>query len=463
MTSFEKGIEEVRSGQGRGELTMFREPRELGLCRSPDQGAEMSDSGLSTSQRVTSLAFSNAGHFVTHVLMLLYPTVVLSLGTEFGISYGSLLSLSLPGFILFGAGALPAGWLGDRWSTRGMMALFFLGCGASAVLTGLATSVAGLAVGLGLIGLFASIYHPVGVAWLVGIAKSRGRALGINGVFGNLGVASAAGLAAALTTWLGWRAAFIVPGVVAIAVGLLFLLLVRSTAYRKAEKPSAASPKSATPEMWRVFAVLGISTVCSGLVFQATTIALPKLFADRIGDVAGSVLGVGGLVTAVYVFGSLAQVVFGFLMDRVPLKPLFVSLNLLQVPLLALAAIYSGLPLLATIWLAVFFGMGTIPIPDLMLARHTPLRWRGTVYGARFVLALGVSSVAVPLVGLIRDQTGGFTLLLTLLAGLAALGTSAIAWLPGDRAALPPAPPAEAPAAEPVLVAPRTGEAGATA
>jgi len=425
----------------------------------------MSDSELSPAQRIVSLGFSNAGHFITHLLMLLYPTVVLSLGPEFGISYGALIQLSLPGFILFGAAALPAGWLGDRWSTRGMMALFFLGIGLSAIFTGLATSPLWLAVGLGLIGMFAAIYHPVGVAWLVGIAKSRGRALGINGVFGNLGVAFAATVAAALTTWIHWRAAFIVPGAVAVVLGCLFLFLIRSTAYRKSEKAALAGPAHATPEMWRLFWVLGISTVCSGLVFQSTSIALPKLFDDRLGSLTGSVLGVGGFVTAVYAFGGLAQVVFGFLMDRLPLKPLFLGLNLLQAPLLAAAAYLFGLPLLVVIWLMVFFSMGIVPIPDMMLARHTPVRWRGTVYGARFVLALGISSLGVPLVGLLRDATGGFSALLLVLAGLSALGTLAVMWVPADRPVQVPLETAVAtqPASAPALVALQAGQAGASA
>ena len=58
--------------------------------------------------------FANIGHYFTHMFMLLYPTVVLALEHQFTMSYGELLSLSLPGFVLFGVAALPAGWLGDR-------------------------------------------------------------------------------------------------------------------------------------------------------------------------------------------------------------------------------------------------------------------------------------------------------------------------------------------------------------
>ena len=192
--------------------------------------------------RRRSLIFVHLGHSYDHLFMLLFPTVVLALEDEFGRSYGELLTLSVWGFIAFGAGTLPAGWLGDRWSRRGMMVVFFLGIGASSVLTGLATSTVGIAVGLAMIGLFASIYHPIGTAMVVGGAAEPGRALGVNGVWGNMGVAAAALIAGALTDWVGWRAAFIVPGVIAVATGLVYAVTLRDGAERSVAAAPAAAP-----------------------------------------------------------------------------------------------------------------------------------------------------------------------------------------------------------------------------
>ena len=169
-------------------------------------------------RRLTTFAFLNLGHAYDHLFILLYPTVVLALGDVFQASYGELLALSVYGFIAFGAGALPAGWLGDRWSRRGMMIVFFVGIGLASIRTGLARSTVDIAVGLGLVGLFASIYQPVGIAMVAETDPARvGKALGLNGVFGNLGVAFAGVTAGALTDMISWRAAFIVPGVVAVA------------------------------------------------------------------------------------------------------------------------------------------------------------------------------------------------------------------------------------------------------
>ena len=194
-----------------------------------------------------SIAFSQTGHSMSHIFMLLYPTVVLALEKEFHKSYGELLVLMTLGNVLFGVAALPAGWLGDRWSTLGMMIIFFLGLGASAIFTGFMTTTGGLVLGLALIGLFASIYHPVGMAWLVRNSENKGRALGINGVFGSLGVATAALIAGILTDTISWRAAFIVPGVLALIVGVALiyctqrgLVVARSGDVKPFVKPPAA-------------------------------------------------------------------------------------------------------------------------------------------------------------------------------------------------------------------------------
>ena len=75
------------------------------------------------------LLFLNLGHAYDHLFMLLFATAVITMASEFSLTYGEMLALATPGFIAFGAGALPAGWLGDRWSRPHMMVIFFIGIG----------------------------------------------------------------------------------------------------------------------------------------------------------------------------------------------------------------------------------------------------------------------------------------------------------------------------------------------
>ncbi len=379
--------------------------------------------------------FSQVGHSFSHIFMLLYPTVVIALEGEMGMSYGELLVLMTLGNVLFGVAALPAGWLGDRWSAAGMMVLFFVGTGAASILTGLMNGPLGLAAGLSLIGLFASIYHPVGMAWLVRNAVNRGRALGVNGVFGSLGVASAALIAGVLTDFISWRAAFIVPGVVSVGCGLALWLLIRAGRVQDTKvdvKPQAYRPSR--DAMVRAFVVLSVTMLCTGLVFQSLSTAMPKIFAERLaGLTGGTAAGAGLLVSAVYLFGMVGQFTGGYLADRYSLRHLYLLMYVLMIPTMLLAATLSGLPVFAAVSMAVLLNTLGIPIENSLLSHYSPEKWRGTAFGAKFVLNLGVAALGVPLVAVIRDATGDFYWYFVIMAALAAVIVVASMALPAER------------------------------
>ncbi len=372
------------------------------------------------------IAFINAGHFVDHLLMLVFPTAVLGIGDRFGLGFGELLGLSLGGFIAFGAGSIPAGWLGDRWSRRNMMAVFFLGMGASAALTGLAPSPALLAVGLAVTGLFGAIYHPVGTAMLTAHANAlggqMGRAIGVNGVWGNLGIAVAALATGGLTQWFGWRAAFIVPGALTMALGVAFLALVPDgpAPVKAASRGAGRLPRAV---VLRAFAVLAVTTVAGGVVFNAATLALPKLFDERLSLLAQTPLGIGALVSAVYVIGATSQLIVGRLLDRCTLRAIFMPLSFLQAPCLVLAGFATGWELVAVATVMMFAIFGQVTINDTMVAKYTDDAWRSRAYAIRYLISFAASAVAVPLVAVLHDQgvgaaPGGFTTVMLALAGL---------------------------------------------
>lgn len=375
--------------------------------------------------------FLNVGHAYDHLFMLLYPTVVIALESELDASYGELIGLSLAGFVAFGAGTLPAGWLGDRWSRRGMMIAFFVGIGGASIVTGLMSGPVGLAVGLGLIGLFAAIYHPVGIAMVAESTERVGRALGVNGVFGNLGVALAPLVAGVLVEVLGWRWAFILPGLVAVATGVLFALT-------PAPAPHAGSRKRVTiplppADLKRVFIVLAVATLFGGVVFHATTIALPKVMDVSLAGLALDTGTIGAITGAVFAVAAVAQIVVGHLIDRHDIKPVFFVVVGLQVPLLLFAASLSGalmIPVATGIMLLVF---GEIPIHDTIVARYAIAAWRSRVYAVKYILSFGVSLIVVPLIGWSHDMLGGFGPLFLILAGAAAAILVCVLALPASR------------------------------
>jgi len=144
--------------------------------------------------------------------------------------YGELLPYATPGFIAFGAGSLLTGWLGDKWSRRNMMAIFLFGMAFALIGVSFIQTPFQLGIMLLLIGMMASIYHPVGTAMLVSNAEKLGKEMGINGVWGNVGVASSALITGVITQYFGWRVAFLVPGVVCLVVGFLYLRSIPSSA-----------------------------------------------------------------------------------------------------------------------------------------------------------------------------------------------------------------------------------------
>jgi MFS family permease len=387
-------------------------------------------------QRRRAVRFSNIGHFYSHLFMLLYPTVVLALEEEFNRSYGELLALALPGFVLFGIAALPAGWLGDKWSAPNMFTIFFLGTGAAAILTGLATTALELGAGLTLIGLMNAIYHPVGTSLIVRHAANRARALAANGVWGTMGIALAAVISGALTDVAGWRAAFVVPGVVCLATGVLFRLLVAREALETGGARTRLDPGVSRRQAVHGLAILSITILCIGLIAQSLQVGMPKMFAVRVtlmGD--GGLSGTGVLVTGALMLAALGQIIGGRLAERYSLKFVYLSMYALLAPVALLAAGWSEFPLVAASAAMMLLLTASLPAENCLVARFCPAAWHATAYGAKFVLGLGVSSLALPMMGAIYDGTGGFYWLYVALGGIAALVAAIAAFLPSGAAA----------------------------
>lgn len=381
------------------------------------------------------LFFLCLGHGYDHLFMLLFPTVVLTLEAEFAMPYGELLALATPGFVAFAVGSLPAGWLGDRWSRSGMITIFFIGIGASAVLTGLARNPVEIAVGLTLIGLFASIYHPVGIPMVVEGRRKVGKVLGINGVAGNMGVALAALVAAAFADLVSWRAAFIIPGVLAMISGFAYVVLVRrgrglAPSIRAEETPDERI-RTPRADMVRIIAVLAVASVFTAIIFHASVIALPKLFDDGLRTLQVSTFEVGALVSMVVAVAAFAQIGAGWLIDRYPAKPVWIMVMLGQIPLLILAGVASEYGLLIVAIAMMVMVISEIPVEDSLLIRYTVDAWRSRIYSVKFLLSLGAAALTPLIVGVTHSPDGGFFWLFVALGGCAGIVAVAAFWMPG--------------------------------
>ena len=387
------------------------------------------------------VVFACIGHATMHILTGLYLTVVIGLGDVWAMPYDELIRLWTLGSLMVGLGAPLAGWLGDRWSPSKIMVVFFLVTGGGAMAAGLVDGPAGMVVALAALGIGASIYHPVAFAWIVRHSVKRGRTMGIVGIFGSLGVAVAATIAASLTDWFDWRAAFLIPGAISIASGLTLGAAVALGIVVDRDVDRVEQPAPERNDLKRAFIVLTVTMVCGGLIFNAMQTALPKWFDEQMtGLTGGAMLGVGGLVTLVYTIGAFSQVAGGYLCDRLPLKTVYIGGLALQVPLLVLMAGLTELPLLLAATVAIFVGGGLLPAENLLLARYTPGHRRGLVFGLKFILAFGVAPIAVEMVAFGYGLGGGFALLPWMFGGIGLVAVLAAVTLPRGGGRTAPVP-----------------------
>ncbi len=397
------------------------------------------------SARRLSIGFLNIAHGIDHFVLLIYPTVVIGLDVIYHRPYSELIALSTAAFVAFGVFSLPAGLLADRWSRRNMMAVFYFGCGVSLAGAAFAPNLPMLAVALFSLGMFASIYHPVGMAMLIEASQARGRTLAFNGVCGNLGVSLAAGVSALLATWLGWRAAFLAPAAVALAVGVAFVWLTpddRHHAKSRVSKPAVAlTPRLAI----YLFGMLTVIALTGGTVFNLLTIALPKIVDERLAAHVPLLLA-GSVATLVLICGGVAQLCIGRLVERFSAHSLFAAVTALGFLGNLWAAQADGVALMVALAIAIAAIYAQVTVNDIVLARYTADAWRGRIYAVRYFLLFISAAVAIGMISILHEN-GGFNLVLAVNAAIAFVmfvTTTALALLVTNvEARKPSAQPAE--------------------
>ena len=396
----------------------------------------------------------NIGHFLDHLFTLIFATVAaLVLYREWGVGYAELLAYATPGFFAFGLFSLPAGWLADKWSRDGMMTVFFIGIGTTAIATSFSQTPLQIGFGLFAIGIFAAIYHPVGLAIVTMKWKNTGMRIATNGVWGNLGVASAALITGYLIDNGGWRLAFILPGIFSITIGIIYLAM-RWHSVRTAEKEANSIPNTAKiPSaayrslLIRVATIVFLTTAVSSLIFQATTFALPKIFLERLGGLAAELAAwfgdpsltgqvdvasmIGFLAFIVFSIASLAQLVVGSMLDKFGPRRVFMTAAIVQI------IFFAAMPgLTDAIALAVALGFmlgafGQIPINDYMIGKTASGAYRARIYGVRYVVGFTVLAASLPLIAFVY-KNWGFDTLFYILAIAAVVILAAVAILPKE-------------------------------
>jgi MFS family permease len=374
---------------------------------------------------------TGAAHFLTHLYELTFPAIALTVRDDLGWSLSDVLRLSFLMYLLFGVGALPMGFWTDRWRARGVLAVCMLSAGVGALLVAVSRTPLQFVAALGLVGLGISGYHPAGMSLLSRTMRERGRALGLNGVFGNLGSATAPFIAGVLAYQLGWRAAYAFLGVLGVTAGIAgFALRIDE---RTVSAPAQRAEASRGNAQLGYFAILCVAMMLAGFAYRGVSLVIPATFQERTTFLAAlfqrfdfmqlqgaANLAATVIASAVYSVGVMGQIVGGHLADRYDLRKLYLLFHGASLPFVAAMAFFGEWALVLAAGTYIFFGLGMQPIENSLVARFTPDRWRSTSYGVKFVLNFGVGSFAVyGVAALHRD--GSFTPIYMAVAGIVLL------------------------------------------
>lgn len=372
-------------------------------------------------------------HAIDHLALLIFATAVSAIALDFGFArWEDLMPYTTGAFVMFGVASFPAGRYGDLWGRRAMMLVFFFGMGASLLLIGATQTPMQMAIALTVMGAFSAIYHPVGIPMLLQNAPKAGAVIGMNGLAGNLGIAVAALITGFLVKYFGWRAAFVVPGVICILLGVVFMRAAPRETSSPAKNRSASQIAIDRATAIRVFAVLTVTTTLGSIIFNFTTNGNAELLRERIGSLASDPARLGLVLAAVYTIASLAQLVVGQLIDRFPIKRVFLPIVALQA-LAFFAAIYAqGWWFFVLVTLCMMFVFGAIPFTDAIIARFVDDSMRSRVAGLRLAVSFGISSVAVWALGPVV-KASGFAILILTMAIIAVAITVAVTFLPNTE------------------------------
>jgi len=317
------------------------------------------------------------GHFFTHFFTLVFPAITIPLTTTFSMPLEQVVKLSFWMYLLYGVLAIPVGLAADRWRAKPMMAAGIALMGTGLAIAGAAPSPLVMTLALAAVGVGASVYHPAGIALISHTVRLRGMALGVNGVFGSLGIAMAP-LVTGLLTWaFGWRAALVSLG----AVGLVTAVVVQRVKVDEAIRPHQPRGPLDTRNLLPLYVLLASALVLGGIAYRGNMILLPAymelkttFLASLIGHLpiptghGSTTLAASILASLVFFAGLLGQVVGGRAADRMELRRAYLLFHGMSFPfLLAMAFTSEGALVVCAVCYG-FLSFGMQPVENSIIA-----------------------------------------------------------------------------------------------
>ena len=362
--------------------------------------------------------YINIGHFLDHFMMLIFAKAAFDAGRHFGLDYDEIIIYGTLGLFLFGAAAPLAGWLADKYSRSLIIIIYPFGVSLGAFLCFLSSSPIMLGFSIGVIGFFAAIFHPVGIAMLIRDSNKVGIRLGVNGVWGNMGVAAAPVLTGFIILNSNWQLSFLVPSIICLIFGLAQLRGFKEIDIK--EEKTKQKTSNGLVEGWKIVLLsLTMTTLAGGFIFGSLTFLIPRIFEVNLSGISVDIAITGLLAGIVYAIASLSQVGVGYLIDRYSPKIILGFVGIGQFFLIYLSSLYIDYALFFVMLMAMFFVFGQVPITDAILVRYVDDQWRARILSVKFLINLCAGASVLPLVSLFLGYGYTFSDLLTILSCLA--------------------------------------------
>jgi len=348
-------------------------------------------------------------HALVHGYMLIFPAVLLLVMKEFQVGYFRLGILGTIANFAFGLGALPAGFLSDRLGARRLILVYLFGAAFIALLISFSKSFFHLALCLGFLGFFCSLYHPCSLA-LMSRFREHGKAFGIVGALGNVGLAIAPLLAGYFASRLGWRKVYPLFAAAGLILGLSYLILQKAFIFAEKEKRSEkiSGPSSREGRFFNPpFAMLLCMQMLAGFSFQGATTFLPTYLSRRVEiQLFGlNPVGIGGVMASIsLIMGVFGQYLGGHLGQKTNTERLYLSMVAATFPFLLLTGSTRNGILVASAGAFAFFYFCAQPIGNILLANYTSIKARGRGYGISFFFSFGIGSMAASFCGFIAEK-----------------------------------------------------------
>ena len=357
--------------------------------------------------------YAATGHLMMHMFAAFYFVIVLAIEDDWNFSYDELINLWLLGSLLVGLGSIPAGWLSDRWSRSGMLAIMFIGLGTSSILCGLSNNKFSLMINLSALGLFCSIYHPAGISWVVNTSKETGKALGFNNIFGGVGIGLGAFSSGLIIDMYNWNYAFIFPGLISIIIGIgLFLHIYQGKISFKNIISDKFNDNPEQNQLLKIAIIMLVSITCMSFVYQILQSSLPKVIDIRLAekfDFGASQIGL--IVSFIYIVSGLMNYIGGILADKYPEKNIYLIGILGQGILLFFIFSLSNYFLIIISLFIVAFNSSILPAENLLLAYFSPQKHQSLVYGIKFIVSFAIAPIALFLISTSYEVTKEFSYL----------------------------------------------------